>query len=77
MGKEKVVLVSGFIHVLDALEDLVAMVGLGAVYRVDGSISADQRQSIVDAFNLPHGHLGDTRRVMLLSTKAGGVGINL
>eukprot|EP01035_Chromulina_nebulosa_P019658 gene19658-25573_t len=41
--------------------------------RLDGSLATDKRQLLVDAFNRPSDH----RRIFLLSSKAGGVGINL
>ena len=40
--------------------------------RIDGGTSVDERQSVVDRFN----SFG-TGRVFLLSTRAGGAGLNL
>ncbi len=41
--------------------------------RIDGSITGNDRQSAIDHFTKPDSQLF----IMLLSTKAGGVGINL
>ena len=41
--------------------------------RIDGQVKAKERQASIDRYNNPH----KKRDVFLLSTKAGGVGINL
>jgi DNA repair and recombination protein RAD54B len=62
---------------LDAITDrVVNKNGWGPVARIDGSVPSDRRQAIVDAFNRQPTH-NNSEFIMLLSTKAGGVGINL
>ncbi len=41
--------------------------------KIDGSVKAKERQNAIDRFN----DLNKQRDVFLLSTKAGGIGINL
>ena len=43
-------------------------------FRIDGSVDADERSSIIDQFNNVH---EKRARLMLVSTKAGGIGTNL
>lgn len=48
--------------------------------RLDGSTSSSERQSAIDRFNTPcedDPHFDHSPFVFLLSTRAGGVGINL
>jgi SNF2 family DNA or RNA helicase len=70
---EKVVVVSNFTSSLDKVEALAGLRGWGEVLRIDGQVPTDRRQSLVDAFNRP----SDRRMLFLLSSKAGGVGLNL
>jgi len=57
---------------LDILEDFLE--GLGYRYeRIDGGITGQLRQEAIDRFNAPD----SPQFVFLLSTKAGGLGINL
>ncbi len=70
---EKLVVVSNFTSTLDQVQSLAAMRGWGDVLRIDGQVPVDRRQGLVDAFN----RASDKRIVFLLSSKAGGVGINL
>ena len=57
---------------LDILEDFLE--GLGYRYeRLDGGITGQLRQEAIDRFNAPD----SPQFVFLLSTKAGGLGINL
>lgn len=68
----RVLLFSQFLDQLTVLEDLMA--GLGMRYeRLDGNQSSMEKQKKIDAFNAP----GSDIFIMLLSTRAGGVGINL
>jgi chromodomain-helicase-DNA-binding protein 4 len=61
-----------FLGQLDILEDF--LVGIGIRYqRIDGEVSSLEKQKRIDQFNAPN----STLSVMLLSTRAGGVGINL
>ena len=64
--------VSSFTSTLDLVQGLAAYKGWSHL-RLDGSVATDKRQSLVDAFN----RASDSRRLFLLSAKAGGVGINL
>jgi DNA repair and recombination protein RAD54B len=70
---EKVVVVSNFTSVLDQVAALAAGRGWGEVLRLDGKVPVDQRQALVNRFN----RADDTSFLFLLSSKAGGVGINL
>lgn len=55
---------------LDILQDLIYQLGLSCE-RLDGSIRGNARQNAIDNFN------SQKFFVFLLSTRAGGVGINL
>ncbi|KAI4211479.1 MAG: hypothetical protein LQ351_005781 [Letrouitia transgressa] len=68
----RVLIFSQFLNMLDIIEDFLD--GLGLFYqRLDGSISALQKQKRIDEFNAPDSPLF----AFLLSTRAGGIGINL
>ena len=68
----RVLIFSQFLDMLDIVEDFLD--GLGLFYqRLDGSISSLQKQKRIDEFNAPASPLF----AFLLSTRAGGVGINL
>ncbi|TLS24910.1 hypothetical protein PpBr36_08408 [Pyricularia pennisetigena] len=68
----RVLLFSQFLNQLDIIEDFLA--GLGFLYqRLDGSMSSLEKQKRIDEFNAP----GSELFAFLLSTRAGGVGINL
>ena len=57
---------------LDILEDFLEY--LGHKYeRIDGSVTGSERQQSIDRFNHPN----SDHSVFLLSTRAGGLGINL
>ncbi len=65
---------------LDAITDrVINKNGWGPVSRIDGSVPGDKRQSLVDTFNMKSNKnvMINNGFIMLLSTKAGGVGINL
>ena len=68
----KVILFSQFSKQLDILEEWARTLRGWPVCRIDGSISADDRQEAIEAFNTQKDH-----RLFLLSTRAGGLGINL
>lgn len=69
--KEKVLIFSMFTQVLDVLEKVLSFQNIRFV-RLDGATSVDERQNIIDKFS------DDAQiPVFLLSTKAGGFGINL
>ncbi|WPH01485.1 SNF2 family DNA-dependent chromodomain-containing ATPase [Acrodontium crateriforme] len=68
----RVLIFSQFLDMLDIIEDF--MDGCGLTYqRLDGSISSLQKQKRIDEFNAE----GSELFAFLLSTRAGGVGINL
>jgi len=68
----RVLIFSQFLDQLTILEDFMA--GLGMRHeRLDGNQSSMEKQKKIDAFNAPDSDIF----VMLLSTRAGGVGINL
>ncbi|OTA95097.1 hypothetical protein M434DRAFT_232502 [Hypoxylon sp. CO27-5] len=68
----RVLIFSQFLRCLDILEDFLTDLGL-PYGRIDGKQSALEKQKRIDAFNAPDSPLF----AMLLSTRAGGVGINL
>ncbi|EGW33861.1 uncharacterized protein SPAPADRAFT_54135 [Spathaspora passalidarum NRRL Y-27907] len=68
---EKVLIFSLFTQVLDILEKILTLFKYKFL-RLDGSTSVDTRQDTIDAF-----YDDETIPVFLLSTKAGGFGINL
>ncbi|XP_052572765.1 DNA repair and recombination protein RAD54B isoform X1 [Peromyscus californicus insignis] len=69
---EKVVLVSNYRQTLNILEEVCKRHGY-ACSRLDGQTPVSQRQQIVDSFNSKY----STDFIFLLSSKAGGVGLNL
>lgn len=70
---EKVLVFSQFTTMLDILEAVMKMWEVGCC-RLDGQTKVDERQALIDDFNTDEDGL---LRVFLLSTKAGGFGINL
>lgn len=69
--KEKVLVFSLFTQMLDIIEKILSFSNITFV-RLDGQTSVETRQDIIDRF-----YEDDTIPVFLLSTKAGGFGINL
>ena len=69
----KVVVVSNYVRTLDIMQSLCSARSW-PVLRLDGQQASDRRQEAVDVFNSPY---NSTRRIFLLSAKAGGLGINL
>lgn len=68
----RVLVFSQMTKMLDILEDFLD--GAGYKYeRIDGGITGNVRQEAIDRFNAP----GAQQFVFLLSTRAGGLGINL
>ncbi|SPN97421.1 related to CHD1 - transcriptional regulator [Cephalotrichum gorgonifer] len=68
----RVLIFSQFLNQLDIVEDFLT--GTGMSYRrLDGSMSGLEKQKRIDAYNAP----GSDIFAFLLSTRAGGVGINL
>ncbi|KAL1899863.1 hypothetical protein Sste5346_002729 [Sporothrix stenoceras] len=68
----RVLIFSQFLNQLDIIEDFLHISGL-TYMRLDGSISSLEKQKRIDAYNAPDSDLF----AFLLSTRAGGVGINL
>ena len=68
----RVLIFSQFLDMLDIVEDFLDSLGL-LYQRLDGSIGSLQKQKRIDEFNAP----GSPLFAFLLSTRAGGVGINL
>lgn len=68
----RVLLFSQFLEQLDLVEDFLNYLGL-PFQRLDGKINSLEKQKRIDAFNAPESE----SFVFLLSTRAGGVGINL
>ena len=56
---------------LDVLEEVMETLGISFL-RLDGSTNVNERQGLIDEFNE-----NSDITVFLISTKAGGVGINL
>ena len=70
---EKVVLVSNYTSTLNLMANLLDNSGIKYL-RLDGSVAAGKRQSLVDQFNRSP---PSNSFAFLLSAKAGGIGINL
>lgn len=68
----RVLIFSQFLGMLDIVEDFLTGIGL-KYHRLDGSVTSLERQKRIDSFNEP----GSEYFAFLLSTRAGGVGINL
>lgn len=72
LEKRKVLIFSQFTIMLALLEKF--LIHFGYKYeKIDGSVKAKERSNSIDRFNNPDSQ----RDVFLLSTKAGGLGINL
>ncbi|KAM4600376.1 DNA repair and recombination protein RAD54B [Polymixia lowei] len=69
---DRVVVVSNYTQTLDLLQDLCVHLGY-TFCRLDGHTPTIQRQRLVDNFNSPYSQ----NFLFLLSSKAGGVGLNL
>ncbi|KAI1261986.1 DNA repair protein rhp54 [Xylariaceae sp. FL1019] len=69
---DKIVLISNYTQTLDLFEKLCRHRGYGS-FRLDGTMNVNKRQKLVDKFNDPEG----SEFVFLLSSKAGGCGLNL
>nr|CAG8510649.1 1780_t:CDS:10 [Entrophospora candida] len=71
-SNDKIVLISNYTQTLDIFEKLCRNRKYGCL-RLDGSMAIKKRQSLVSRFNDPKGK----EFVFLLSSKAGGCGLNL
>ena len=69
---DRVLIFSQWTTILDIMETFLDILGLG-YFRIDGSTPVTERQSLIDAFN----KTGAAVNIFLLSTRAGGMGINL
>lgn len=69
---DKIVLISNYTQTLDVFEKLCRARNYGCL-RLDGTMNVNKRQKLVDKFNDPNGE----EFIFLLSSKAGGCGINL
>lgn len=69
---DKIVLISNYTQTLDIFEKMLRSKKYG-YFRLDGTMNIPKRQKLVDQFNNPEGK----EFVFLLSSKAGGCGINL
>lgn len=69
---DRIVVVSNFTSILDEIEKLCDKEYFSHV-RLDGSTSSEKRMQIVDSYNSP----SSKDFVFLLSSKAGGCGLNL
>ena len=69
---DKIVLISNYTQTLDVFDKLCRARGYGSL-RLDGTMNVSKRQKLVDKFNDPDG----AEFVFLLSSKAGGCGLNL
>lgn len=69
---EKIVLISNYTQTLDLIERMCRYKHYSSV-RLDGTMSINKRQKLVDRFNDPQSE----EFIFLLSSKAGGCGINL
>ncbi|XP_055677114.1 DNA repair and recombination protein RAD54-like [Lutzomyia longipalpis] len=69
---DKVVLVSNYTQTLDLFEKLCRKRGYGYV-RLDGTMSIKKRGKVVEEFN----RTGSEQFIFMLSSKAGGCGLNL
>ncbi|KAF7969897.1 hypothetical protein HWV62_25631 [Athelia sp. TMB] len=69
---DKIVLISNYTQTLDLFEKLCRNKKYGH-FRLDGTMTISKRQKLVDQFNDPNGK----EFIFLLSSKAGGCGINL
>ena len=70
---DKIVLISNFTQTLDIIERLCRVNRYGSL-RLDGTQAIKKRQKLVDKFNDPE---NTSDFIFLLSSKAGGCGINL
>jgi len=69
---DKIVLISNYTQTLDIFDKLCRSRGYGCL-RLDGTMNVNKRQKLVDKFNDPEGQ----EFIFLLSSKAGGCGLNL
>jgi len=71
---DKVVIVSNFTATLTVIEDVILQRNKWPFKRLDGGVELSSRQTLVDSFNRES---VERSFVFLLSSKAGGCGLNL
>ncbi|VEU23522.1 DEKNAAC104632 [Brettanomyces naardenensis] len=71
--KHKMLIFSQFTGMLDILEEYLSELRGIECYRLDGSTNQEDRETQIASFNSP----GSESSVFLLSTRAGGLGINM
>lgn len=71
-SNDKIVLISNYTQTLDVFERMCRANRWG-MFRLDGTMTINKRQKLVDRFNDPEGK----EFIFLLSSKAGGCGLNL
>jgi SNF2 family DNA or RNA helicase len=71
---DKVVIVSNFTATLNVIEESILKPASFTFLRLDGSTPSSSRQSLVETFNRTK---AETNFAITLSSKAGGVGLNL
>ena len=69
---DKIVLILNYTQIFDLIEKMCRYKKYANV-RLDGTMNINKRQKLVDRFNDPEG----SEFIFLLSSKAGGCGINL
>ena len=69
---DRVLIFSQWTTILNIMETFLDILGF-AYFRIDGSTPVTERQPLIDAFN----KAGCAVNIFLLSTRAGGMGINL
>lgn len=72
----RILLFSQFKLMLDIIQDYLNLRGF-SYERIDGSIKGGKRQAAIDRFQSGEENGKEAPFIMLISTKAGGVGINL
>jgi len=70
-NKDRVLIFTQFVMVLDIMEQYLRIRGYKYL-RLDGSTPVQERQAMIDTFNTDESYF-----IFLLSTRAGGLGINL
>lgn len=71
-SKEQALIFSGFTAMLNIIEDFLTMRGI-EFCRLDGNTELSAREQQIQAFSEPN----SPKTVFLISTRAGGLGLNL